>query len=141
MSPIPDPQRLKFTHSMIVKSPGLLPMLYTPSELARALGMSASTMRGWLRYGLPYRRQANGRVWIHGKEFAKWLAQQRRTPQPRKLGTNQAYCLRCQQAVEILDPQIRHVAGKLTHTRGTCAQCGQPVYRGANLCSPIPSDS
>ena len=45
-------ERFRLPHSVIVRAPGLLPMLYTPRELERELGVPARTIREWLDRGL-----------------------------------------------------------------------------------------
>ena len=49
---------LKFPHSVITRSPGLLPMLYTPSELEEDLSVPARTVREWIKQGLPHQRDS-----------------------------------------------------------------------------------
>jgi hypothetical protein len=43
----------KIPHSVIVKASGLLPMLYTVSELAMELDIPGRTLRNWLANGAP----------------------------------------------------------------------------------------
>lgn len=45
--------RIKLPHQVIVKAPGLLPMLYTVRGLAEELGMPERTLRDWLVRGAP----------------------------------------------------------------------------------------
>jgi hypothetical protein len=59
--------RVHLTHSVIVKAPGLLPMLYLPSELAGELGMPVRTLYDWLNAGAPHTRDAQGNLWIEGR--------------------------------------------------------------------------
>jgi hypothetical protein len=42
------PVKTRLSHTVIVRAPGLLPMLYTPSELERELRIPARTVREWL---------------------------------------------------------------------------------------------
>jgi hypothetical protein len=60
----------RISHAVIVKAPGLLPMLYSPSELEEELGVPARTIRDWLKSGLPHERDAGGHIWINGQAFA-----------------------------------------------------------------------
>lgn len=54
---------IKLPHSVIVKSPGLLPMFYQVSELAEAIGAVERTLRDWLVLGAPHLRdEEHGRV-------------------------------------------------------------------------------
>jgi len=42
-------RRTKLPHAVIIKAPGLLPMLYTPREICEELGVAESTLRDWLQ--------------------------------------------------------------------------------------------
>jgi len=42
-------QRIHLPRQVIVKAPGLLPMLYTVRELSEDLGMPERTLRDWLK--------------------------------------------------------------------------------------------
>jgi len=127
--------RLKLPHSAIVKSPGLLPMLYNVRELAQAVGVVERTLRDWLANGAPHVRDERGHLWIHGREFARWVASQRRPARKSKLKDNQAYCMHCREVVEILEPKTEMVRGKLTHTRGNCSRCNRAIHRGGRVIS------
>lgn len=126
---------LKLPHSVIVKSPGLLPMLYSVRELARAVNVVERTLRDWLANGAPHLRDERGHLWVHGREFALWVASQRRPARRPRLKDNQAYCMHCRDVVEILEPKTQMLRGKLTHTSGTCNRCGGTVHRGGRVAS------
>lgn len=127
--------RIKLPHTVIVKSPGLLPMLYSVRELAQAVGLAERTLRDWLGNGLPHSRDGQGHLWIHGREFADWAASHRRVATKPKLLENQAYCMHCREVVEILEPKTKTVRGKLTHTQGKCNRCGHAIHRGGRAIS------
>ena len=105
-------------------------MLYTPSELADELGLTAPAIRDWLDRGLPHQRDERGRLWINGVAFAAWLEQARRSGRPRSLAKGEAYCLKCRRPVKPADSVCR-VNGKSTVLSGFCPQCGTAVFRGA----------
>jgi hypothetical protein len=133
------PPKIKLPHSVIVKSPGLLPMLYSVRELAQAVGTAERTLRDWLTAGAPHLRDNQGHLWINGREFAGWAALRHKPGWERKLNDSQAYCMHCKQVVEMLVPQTRHIRGKLTSTRGTCSRCGGIIHRGGRIASnPTP---
>jgi hypothetical protein len=132
---------VKLSHSVIVKSPGLLPMLYTVGELAHAIGAVERTLRDWLAGGAPHRRDTNGHIWIHGREFAKWVEGMRKPVRKRRLRDDQAYCMHCRAIVKLMEPETRHVRGKLTLTSGRCKVCGRMVHRGGRIASnPKPAN-
>jgi Domain of unknown function (DUF5679) len=123
--------RIRLTHSVIVKAPGLLPMLYLPAELAGELGMPVRTLYDWLKAGAPHVQDEGGNLWIDGRAFAAWVAANRQQPAARaKLGEDQAYCLRCKQAVTLVDPRREQVKGKLVLIKGRCPRCGAGINRG-----------
>ena len=123
--------RIRLTHSVIVKAPGLLPMLYMPAELAGELGMPARTLYDWLQAGVPHTRDVQGNLWIDGRQFTSWVAANRKPhPVHEKLQDDQAYCLRCKQAVTLVDPRQEQDKGKLILIKGRCPHCGASINRG-----------
>lgn len=68
----------RLPHTVVVRAPGLLPMLYSPPELAEDLHIPAHIVREWLNKGLPYQRDAAHHVWINGREVAAWVEVARR---------------------------------------------------------------
>jgi hypothetical protein len=125
--------RIKLPHWVIVKAPGLLPMLYKVSELAEDLRIPDRTLRDWLEMGAPYIKDGNGHIWINGREFANWVAGHRRPRHERKLTDTQAYCLRCNQVVEMVGLKILPIKGRLVHVRGKCPNCGCTINRGNRI--------
>ena len=120
----------RLPHSVIVRAPGLLPMLYRPRELAEDLGVSAYTVRQWVSHGAPHGRDARNHIWISGDRFAQWVDALRSRGGVGRLGPNQGYCVRCRTAVQLVSP-VRCRNGKSTLLRATCPRCGADVCRGA----------
>lgn len=73
MSPITSIFRIKLPHSVIVRSPGLLPVLYTVRELAEEIVIPERTLRDWLIHGAPHTRDRLNHIWIDGQAFAGWV--------------------------------------------------------------------
>jgi hypothetical protein len=121
--------RPHFSRTLIVKAPGLLPMLYTPSELAEVMCVAAFTVREWVKWGLPHTRDETGHIWISGTDFSAWVANNRPIHKAGRLAPDQAYCLRCRKAVELTEitrsPRNMHVI-----ISGTCPVCGCKINRG-----------
>lgn len=121
--------RFKVPHSVIMRAPGLLPMLYTPSELERELGVSARTIRAWLDKGLSHQRDEHGRIWLDGRQVAAWVKTLGRSQARPRLNDDEAYCVRCRQPVKWLnltrDQRVRQV-----WWRGVCPKCGGIICRG-----------
>ncbi len=124
---------IRLPHSAIVRSPGLLPMLYTVSEIAAALGVPDRTLRDWLEAGAPHDRDPHSRIWIHGRKFAGWIAEMREPAKKRKLKDDEAYCMRCNRVVQMTDVSTKAMQGKLILIRGTCPNCGCTINRGGRL--------
>ena len=121
---------MKLTHNIIVKGPGLLPMLYTPGELASELVIPERTLRDWLNAGAPHQRDESQHIWINGTRFAKWVVSQRKPKCTVKLGDDSAFCLRCNCAVKLIAPEIRYIKGMLLMIKGVCPKCGSKINRG-----------
>jgi hypothetical protein len=121
---------MKSPHHVIVKAPGLLPMLYKTSELADEIQIPERTLRDWLDAGAPHQRDASNRIWINGKDFKKWVHEKRKLRNSVKLLDQQAYCLRCKTAVDLLRPERISIKGKLINIKGTCPKCGAIINRG-----------
>ena len=124
--------RTKLPHNVIIKAPGLLPMLYTPREICEELDIAESTLRDWLQIGVPHQRDNRNRIWLNGEEFARWVNNQRKPKVTNKLNEDEAYCLRCNQISKLLSPQIQPIKGNLVLIKGTCANCGAVINRGAH---------
>ena len=124
--------RTKLPHNVIIKAPGLLPMLYTPREICEELDIAESTLRDWLQIDVPHQRDNRNRIWINGEEFARWVNNQRKPKATNKLSEDEAYCLRCNQVSKLLSPQIQPIKGNLVLIKGTCANCGAVINRGAH---------
>lgn len=108
-------------------------MLYTVSEIAAALGVPERTLRDWLEAGAPHDRDQHARIWIHGRKFAGWIAEMRGPVKGRKLKDDEAYCMRCAQAVKMTNVSTKAMQGKLILIRGTCPNCGCTINRGGRL--------
>lgn len=123
-------RRNKLPHNVIVKAPGLLPMLYTPRELSEELNLPESTLRDWLEVGAPHQRDQRNRLWINGVSFAGWVDSRRKTRHLVPLSDHEAYCLHCNQVSTLISPSIQPVKGNLVLIKGTCNTCGKTINRG-----------
>lgn len=123
---------MRMPHAVIVRAPGLLPMMYRTAELAGELGVRRQDVVRWARSGAPHQRDRKGHIWIHGRLFASWVESNRRSRSRRRLPPGKAFCLRCRRATVVKDPR-RIPAGNMVRIAGTCAACGAEVRRGARL--------
>ena len=121
---------IKLSQKTIVKAPGLLPMLYKPSELAEYLCINRRTLYDWLdKNGAPHIRDAHNRIWINGQDFALWVSMQKKAPH-KKLKKNEAYCMRCKKKVHLSISKIVPVKAKLINIHGECPFCHGKIVRG-----------
>ena len=123
--------RTKLPHAVIVKSPGLLPMLYTVRELADELSMPERTLRDWLHHGAPHIRDRLGHIWVDGRAFMALVANQRKKATHARLQPGEGYCMNCNRTVIMLHPIRRPSSGKLVYIQGVCPYCDGIVSRGA----------
>lgn len=118
--------------AQIIKLGRLLDMLYKPSELAEELDISVDTVyRSYVPGGAPVVRK-DGIIFIPGREFITWfneLAKQNRETGRFRLEDGEAWCLRCNKAVAMLDPRTRRVSRSVMMTAGRCPDCGCRVNR------------
>jgi hypothetical protein len=126
----PNP-RTKLPHAVIVKAPGLLPMLYTVRELADELSMPERTLRDWLHHGAPHSLDRLGHIWVDGQAFTAWVGSQRKKDPRVRLQPGEGYCMNCNRTVMILNPTRRLSSGKLVYIQGICPHCNGKVSRGA----------
>jgi hypothetical protein len=132
MSEIESSSNCRISRKVIIKAPGLLPMLYTPREIAEDLDLPETTLRDWLNHGAPHSRDASNHIWINGREFAAWVESRRKTKKisTHKLQVGEGFCMRCNVIVTILNTEIRPIKGHLSHLKGNCPSCGGIVNRG-----------
>lgn len=103
----------------------LLDMLYTPSELAREIGVTVRQMyRVYLRSGCPSIRTAN-RIFINGKAFAEWYF----SAYPLiSMSENEGFCLVCKKPVSMFDRTLKK-SGRLSYYVDVCPDCGRKITR------------
>jgi DNA-directed RNA polymerase subunit RPC12/RpoP len=129
----PASRRIRPPHRVIVRAPGLLPMLYKVSELAMEIGVPDSTMRGWLDLGAPHQHDSGGHLWIHGRDFAGWVEGLRRPRREGRLADDEAFCMSCRRVVKMKKPVWKPIKGKLVHIIGKCPECGHRIQRGGRV--------
>jgi hypothetical protein len=121
-----------FSHGVIVRAPGLLPMLYTPRELEEELGIPSCTVRDWTKEGMPFQRDTYGHIWINGIEFAAWVERVRAAKKRVRLARDEAYCLHCKKPVKLIGPVVS-LEGKMNRVQGKCPTCGSTINRGGRF--------
>jgi hypothetical protein len=130
MSPELLNPHIKLPHNVIVKSTGLLPMLYTVRELAEEIAIPERTLRDWLSHGAPHSRDRLSHIWINGQAFAGWVQSQRKKSNGTHMKKNEGYCMTCNRVVAMLHPTRYPSASRLTYIHGTCPACNGKVTRG-----------
>lgn len=127
---LPSPHT-KLPHAVIVRAPGLLPMLYTVRELADELSMPERTLRDWLHHDAPHIRDRLGHIWVDGQTFMTWVASQRKIATHTRLQPGEGYCMNCNRIVMMHHSTRRSSSGKLVYIQGVCPHCRGKVSRGA----------
>ena len=118
---------------VFAKARYLLPMEYKVRELSEELDVPASTLKGWLSSGSPHKRDSRNHIFVYGPEFRRWVMSKRKTKKgSKKILSDQAFCLQCNQPVKIKDARERIRAGVIMVT-GTCPICGTTVNKGIRL--------
>lgn len=104
----------------------LLDMMYTPRELAEEIGFSHRQIyRVYIPLGCPHQRDENDHIWINGWEFRSWYE----SVYPKvTLKENEAYCMTCRRAVEIVDPEERR-GSFFVYLVSDCPHCGRTLAR------------
>jgi hypothetical protein len=119
-------------HCHIVKLGRLLDMLYKPSEIAEEIGVAQDTVyRSYLPAGAPHTRDDQGNVWIHGLTFASWAREtiSKKRSQRAGLPDGYAWCLKCNQPVQMTAPRVRIINRYLELLQSACPHCGKTVNR------------
>lgn len=128
-------------HQHIVKLGRLLDMLYKPSEIAEEIGVTPDTVhRSYLPAGLPHLRDDDGRIWIHGPAFVAWARQTISQKKKDRIGLpeNCAWCMKCNQPVELIAPKVKIVNRYIELLQAPCPSCGTKINR-ARARSPLPT--
>jgi len=112
-------------------------MLYTVRELADAIAVVDRTLRDWLAAGAPHFYDQTGHIWIEGRAFADWIVSMRKPKRERRLTDKEAFCMRCNEIVELVDPRASVVRGNLRMYKGKCPKCHCGINRGIRLPTPF----
>lgn len=104
----------------------LLDMQYRPSELAAIVGFSQRQIyRVYIQLGAPYEKDKTGHLWINGRQFAHWYAENF----PKTvIDKNQAFCLSCKRAIDI-EKSTKKQKGKISYLLCKCPNCGRKIAK------------
>ena len=119
-------------HQHIIKLGRLLDMLYKPSEIAEEIGVTQDTIyRSYLPAGLPYLRDAQGNIWIHGPAFYAWAKQTISQRQKKRVGlaADQAWCVVCKTPVALISPKIKTINRYIELLQAPCPHCHTTINR------------
>jgi hypothetical protein len=119
-------------HTQIVRLSRLLDMLYKPAEIADEIGVHPDTVyRSYIPAGCPTIVDGHGKVWIHGPAFVAWaqqtITQRRANRHPLEPG--QAWCMRCNCPVDLIDPVVKSSNHYVELLQSTCPLCGTQINR------------
>ena len=119
-------------HTQIIRLGRILNMLYKPSELAAEIGVNIDTIyRSYLPAGMPHVRDQYKQIWIPGPAFVSWAKAtvSKRRADRHPLAPDQAWCMNCNQAVQLQQPVARQVNRYLDLVQAHCPQCDHTVNR------------
>lgn len=117
----------------IIRLGRLLDMLYRPAEIAEEIGVSPDTIcRSYIPAGMPYNRDGKGNIWIHGPAFVAWAKETaaKKKADRKGLPDGQAWCMRCNQPVPMIEPTVRSFNRTVELLQSHCPHCGTLVNRG-----------
>lgn len=104
----------------------LLDMMYKPSEIADEVGFTVRQFyRVYIKLGCPHQRDKRNHIWINGKAFVNWY--QDIFPKI-KVKKDQAFCLTCKKAVDIVEP-IQNQKEGLNYLVSFCPHCGRKLVK------------
>lgn len=107
----------------------LFDMMYKPSEIAEEIGIEKRQIyRVYIPLGLPVERDSRNHVWINGLVFKDWILKYYIKV---KLKENEAFCLTCKRAVEIIEP-IHNEIHSLFYITSDCPLCGRKLSKILN---------
>lgn len=132
-----DMKKKLLDRSQIIKLSRLLYMKYRPSEIAEILGVNVNTIyQSYLSAGCPHEKDSKGNIWIIGTEFRDWatieIAQRKSVKNP-PMESNQAYCLRCNKRVVMVNPSVVYSGGNREILQSICPICGTKVNRAKGI--------
>ena len=104
----------------------LLDMLYTPSELAKAVGFERRQVyRVYIPAGCPHERDEKKYLWVNGKAFREWYE----ITYPRiTLKEGEAFCLTCKKPVKMANPVKKKKSG-FVYWLSKCPNCGRKLAK------------
>lgn len=124
---------IRLSRAQVIRLSRLLEMKYRPSELAEIIGVHVDTVyRSYMPAGCPYERDSTGHIWIVGSAFRAWAKEILAIRKKRKtyhMGGDEAWCLKCNQPVKIIDPVSKRVNLYLELLQSKCTICGTTVNR------------
>lgn len=123
---------MELTQAQQQKLRRLLPMNYTPRELAQELGLDTRALRKSLTAGAPFRRDKRGRIWIMGEEFREWYRENHKGNK-HPMEANEAWCCRCRKPVPMINPEVCRTLAYTELLRAQCPECQATINRARRL--------
>ena len=106
---------------------------YTVEEIARLFGNHKSTVRAWVKAGLPTSDRKRPTL-ILGRELAAFL-QARRTKNKRPCQPGEIYCMRCRTQKRPAGDMAEYqpITATLGNLVGICPDCDAMIYQRVSL--------
>ena len=117
---------------IFAKAKYLLPMAYKVRELSEELDVPISTLKGWLKSGIPHERDSRNHIYVYGPDVTKWVFGKRESKQKSTKGSKDyGFCFKCNQPVKMKNPKKKHTSGTVLLS-GTCPICKTTVNKGVS---------
>ncbi|MFN8414250.1 MAG: hypothetical protein U0Z26_17850 [Anaerolineales bacterium] len=108
------------------KLKSLFNMMYTPRELADAIGIHIDQIYAvYVPLGCPQERDDRNHILINGKDFSRWYSE---VYPKTKLGQDETFCKTCKKGVKIFQPETKR-KGNLIYVLSVCPICGRNLTR------------
>jgi len=120
------PLRGRLTGRQRVRLESLMDMMYRPKEFPEEVGFEPRQVyRVYIPAGCPHVRDERGHLWSSGAAFRFWALDVYRR---HRLQVNEAFCLTCKRAVEIVDSE-NHKKDGLVYLTCECPGCGRVLAK------------
>ena len=106
---------------------------YEVAELALVCGVSRSTIRNWIRAGLPAMTDQKP-ILIYGADFKQWREATLKTKK-QKCTPGQMYCFKCRKPKHPALSMVEYHADNVRRGRlaALCETCERPMFRACSL--------
>lgn len=115
--------------AIIARVKTFLDMWYSVSDLCDELGFEPRSFRQIIQHEkIPFRKDSNGKMWIHGHAFRDAVLTLRAARKKAPMPADYAFCATCHAPRKMLSP-VTVQRGKVPMNNGKCEKCGRLIWR------------